>query len=397
MFAFGVIALAVAVGCVGRRPIDYPPTELLDRAWLNRSPTGDSYPNPAVTTVAGLAAALGADAGPIQPAANPATGKPLNVLVFSGGGKYGAFISGVLSGWTESGTRPEFDVVTGVSSGALIALFSFLGPKYDAKLAHYSTTLRRQDLFRLRPIRGICHDGAFATAEPLERLIECELNEEVMAELREAHGRGRRCFVATTSIMAQRATFWDVGALACSGRPDASALVRKVMLAACSIPAWTPAVEIDVEVNGCRYTELHADAGNIVQGFVRTANGLPPGSTVYVICAGKLYPDPITKRPGLFASIGGAVSNALYALFVADAMNMYTLCAVTKSNYRMIALPLQVKVQRGSLDFTPADLRLMYDVGFRMAATQSGWRPTPPGVEPGEVQAPRTGTNFIVP
>src|SRR5882757_1289990 len=64
---------------------------------------------------------------------NPARTKlpPVSYLAVSGGGDNGAFGAGLLNGWTEIGTRPEFRMVTGVSTGALIAPFAFLGPEYD--------------------------------------------------------------------------------------------------------------------------------------------------------------------------------------------------------------------------------------------------------------------------
>jgi hypothetical protein len=391
--ALAAAALGVVVGCASRRPVDSAPEELVVKPWFNRGPA-DPYPDPAETTVAGLAAALGCDPGPAQ--VRPAAGKPLEILVLSGGGKYGAYTAGLLNGWTASGTRPQFDVVTGISSGALTAVYAFLGPQYDPQLKHYFTELSRRELYHLCPLRAPW-TGAIASEAPLARIVHKEVTPQLMDELRQAYGCGRRLFVATTNVMAQRVTVWDVTALAASGRPDAPDLVAKVILASTCIPGFVPPVEFDVTVNGCRYRELHADAGNAVQGFVRTADGIPPGSNLYNLTAGKLYLDPLKRRPGLFGAVGGTVSASLYALFRADMMNLYTLAAVTRSRFLMVALPAGVKVAPGSLNFDRDDLQLLYRVGYQMAAGGISWRTVPPGVMPDEQTVPRTGTDFVAP
>src|SRR5207244_2203406 len=100
--------------------------EQLGHAWHNRTqPTPDAYPDPNQTVVAGLDAAFGHNPNPTPPPPQTET-RPLNVLAVSGGGKYAAYAAGLLQGWTQSGTRPQFDVVTGISSGALIAIYAFL-------------------------------------------------------------------------------------------------------------------------------------------------------------------------------------------------------------------------------------------------------------------------------
>jgi predicted acylesterase/phospholipase RssA len=369
-----------------------PPCELLDRTWENRQPTPDSYPAPETTTAAGLHAAF--SGGPPPP---DVPGRPLNVLVLSGGGKYGSYTAGVLCGWTAGGTRPSFDVVTGISSGALTAVEAFLGPAYDDRMAAVYNTLRPSDLFRPRLLRGVLFGNGFATSQPLEQLIARELDDAAMAELRRAHCEGRRLFVATANVVSLRPAIWDLGAIATSGRPDADAVVRKILLAACSIPGYAPPVEFDVEVNGVRYRELHGDGGSIIQAFVRTANGLPPGSNVYVLTAGKIYRDPQTERPRPFKLLGATVSNSLYALYRDDVMTIYTLSEVTRSRFHLVAMPQDLAVRPGSMTFDTDELRQMFRVGYQTGVTGIPWRSTPPGSQPGETITPRTGLEFVVP
>ncbi|MBY0513610.1 MAG: patatin-like phospholipase family protein [Gemmataceae bacterium] len=393
-----LVALAFALGCASRRPFPTPSLADLQHDWKNRTqPNADTTPNADETVVRGLADALGADPGPVPPQPVPAPGRPLHVMVLSGGGKYGAFSSGVLAGWTANGTRPTFDVATGISSGAIMAPAVFLGPQYDEAMRRNFTTLETRDLFRVQPVRGLMFHNAVASSAPLKRLIDREISDEIIAGLRQAHAEGRRVYVATNNQMTHRLTIWDLTAIAAGCRPDSSELIRKVILAACSAPAFLPAVEFDVTVNGVRYHELHNDAGNVCQGFVRTPDGLPAGSDVYCICAGYLYTPPRTDPPRFRDVLGRAVSDSLDALFRADLRSMYALTAVSKSRFHLLAMPPSLQIKPGSMAFDPADSRLMYDAGYQMGKCGPAWRPVPPATDPGEPVTPRMGLDFVTP
>jgi hypothetical protein len=386
---------AIAVGGCSSRPWVNPPDEILGRTWHNVSqPTPDTYPDPAQTTAAGLDAAFGA-ANVTPPPASPET-RPLNVLALAAGGKYVVYSAGVLCGWTDAGTRPQFDVVTGVSGGALLAVYAFLGPQYDARARENLINVTRRDLFRIRPIRNLLFHDAIASTAPFAELIERELSDERVAEIARAHCAGRRLFIATGNRTSLRMAIWDLGAVAASGRPDAAALVRKILLASASYPGLAPPVEFDVTVNGVHYRELHGDAGTQLQTFVRTANGLPAGSNVYIINAGKLYRTPTTERPRAFSTLTTAASSTLYSLHRADVTNLYALCAVTHSHFRLIATPPEVAVIPGSMEFDRDDQQRLFDAGYRQGVTGTGWQTTPPGSQPGETLTPRTGLDFLV-
>ena len=160
---------------------------------------------------------------------------------------------------------------------------------------------------------------------------------------------------------------WDLGAIASPAARTPTLLVRKILVASCSAPGVVTPVEFNVEVNGVRYTELHADAGNLAQAFVRTPAGIPAGSTAWGLSAGKVYRDQLKERPRVFGLIGGAVSNSLYALFRSDLVKLYALCAVTKSNFRFLALPQEFPETR-ALRVRPGRTRRLYVVGYQMAA-----------------------------
>jgi hypothetical protein len=381
------LALAVVFGC-SNKSVNIPPENIVAKPWLNVGEASPSH-DADVETVSGLSQVL---------AGKPPThlpGQPLNVLVMSGGGKYGAFTAGALAGWTQSGTRPTFDIATGISSGAVTATLAFLGPKYDHLLAENFTTLKRSDLFRWQPIRGLIKGTGLMTSEPLERILDRDVNEALMADLCEAHMSGRRLYIGTGNILTNRFAVWDLGAIACSGRPDALKLIRKILLASCSVPGVVRPVEFQVEVNGVCYTEWHGDAGNFAQAFVRSPGRIPAGSTFWVLSAGKVYRD-IQKKPTVFGLLGAAISNSLYTLFRADLIKLYALCAVTNSNFKLLVMPQDFHGETSSAAFDPAELTRMYWLGYQMAAGGCDvWLTTPPDTLSGEATPPRVGLEFI--
>jgi len=390
-----------AAGCSFARPRDTdPPAELLARPWVEPDAPPDADPDAAVAE--GLASVLGGrqPAGGLAPCP-PEAARPVNVLCLSAGGKYSAFGAGLLCGWTEAGTRPEFDVVTGSSSGAVLATFAFLGPKYDGEIRRLACETRDRDLFCYRPTWETLRSGALASPAPLRRQIAAGVTDAAVAELREAHARGRRLYVATLNIRTKRVTVWDLGGIAAGGRPDAADLVRKVLLAACSIPGMTPPVEFEVTVNGRTYTEHHADGGAVTQSFARLGQrpggpprAWPPGSNVYCVAAGKLYSDPAPCGGWLPARVGSAVSATLYALYRAEMMKTYALCLAGGATFNLTAIPQDYPLPAGSMKATADDTRGLFDLGYRSAVGGIPWRHLPPGCEPGEQEAPRTGLTF---
>jgi len=208
-----------------------------------------------------------ADAAPaaISRLFGPAKGaKPacdMNFLALSSGGSDGAFSAGLLKGWDDLGTRPQFDVVSGVSTGALIAPFAFLGRDYDGILQQTFGGQLSENLNGLqRPIRGLM-EGGLIDAQPLRRLIERYTTADLLARIATEHRRGRRLFVVTTNLDAQRAVLWNMGAIAASGRSGARKLFQDVLLASASVPAAYPPVMIAAAANGKSFKEMHVDGG----------------------------------------------------------------------------------------------------------------------------------------
>ncbi|WP_417818905.1 patatin-like phospholipase family protein [Tritonibacter scottomollicae] len=193
--------------------------------------------------------------------ANAAVSHPLNLLAISSGSDDGAFGAGYLVGWTGAGTRPDFDIVIGVSTGAMIAPFAFVGSAKDPTLSRLYTGIGADDIFRLRPVSGVLGGPALASSRPLRELIEREITPALLREIAEAHTAGRRLLVLTTNLDTQRGTIWDIGAIAQQDTHEAERLVERVLLASASIPVLLPPVLIEVTADGETFTEMHVDGG----------------------------------------------------------------------------------------------------------------------------------------
>ena len=196
---------------------------------------------------------------------------PHNYLAISGGGANGAFGAGLLVGWSAHGTRPQFTVVTGISTGALIAPFAFLGKRYDSVLRKVYTEISTDDIIEQRGPLEIIRNDSLASAEPLRRLIAQYIDDEMIAEFAAEHRRGRSLLIGTTNLDAARPVSWSITRIAASGSPRAPDLIRKVILASASIPGFLPPVPIDVEADGQSFEELHVDGGVTSQVFLYPA------------------------------------------------------------------------------------------------------------------------------
>ena len=240
-------------------------------------------------------------------------------LVISGGGSDGAYGGGVLAGWTQTGARPEFAVVTGASIGALIAPFAFLGSRYDDEIRKNFTTMTAAEIFEDRATEDSLFDHW-----PLKRQVEQRVGAKLLAEIAAEHARGRRLFVATTNLDAGRRVIWNMGAIAAHGDEKSLELFRDVLLASCSIPGFFSPVSIEVEANGKRFQEAHGDGTLTAPFFVLPETMLSasdpsrqPVRQLYVIINSKLGSEfKMAERniPGVLGrSIGVALTQALRA------------------------------------------------------------------------------------
>lgn len=228
-------------------------------------------------------------------------GKPHNYLAISGGGPNGAYGAGLLTGWSKTGTRPEFTMVTGVSTGALSAPFAFLGSEYDNQLKAVYTKTSTEDIVDEHGFLDIIFNDSIASTKPLQALIAQYINDDVIAAIAKEHKKGRRLYVGTVNLDAARPVIWSIGAIANSSVANKKELIHKILRASASIPVAFPPVVIPVEIEGVSYDEMHVDGGTGSQVFVYPAavnwkkitkklkvQGSP---TVYVLRNSMLDPD----------------------------------------------------------------------------------------------------------
>jgi predicted patatin/cPLA2 family phospholipase len=234
-------------------------------------------------------------------------------LILSTGGEDGAYGAGVLAGWSAAGTRPEFSVITGVSTGALMAPFVFAGRKYDEQLRAAYTTINATDIFEI----GGKGESLLDTW-PLKDLVAKQVTRELLMDVAAEHQRGRRLFVLTTNLDAGRPVAWDIGAIASKGDQQALELVRNILMAAISIPGAFPPVLVEAEAGKTRFHEMHVDGGLGAQFYVApdalqlsTSNFMLPATELYIIVNMKLGNDfQVTERSTL-GILGRTVSAAI--------------------------------------------------------------------------------------
>lgn len=337
------------------------------------------------------------------------TGRQYQVLALSGGAVYGAYTAGVLNGWTRAGNRPNFDIVTGISTGGLISNFAFLGPAYDQRLGELYTNITSDDVYHKRPTISILWSESAATSKPLKRIIDSQVDCDFLAQIGQQHACGRRLYIGTTDLDHRKLVIWDMGAIASSRRPDAVELYRKIVLASASVPGFFPPVPIDVTVNGQQFSEWHGDGGATSQVFVPASvlkfdratlqAGKKPltGSDVHVILAGKLYADPQCIEPKITSIAGGALSSLTYAQARNDLIRIWTICQLSGMHYHATSIPQDFPATLDSLSFKPDEMRKLYELGFCHGMAHHSWRRTPPGTEANEQYVPRAGTDFLAP
>lgn len=314
-------------------------------------------------------------------------------LALSGGGANGAFGAGFLVGWTKTGRRPSFKIVTGVSTGALMAPFAFLGAGDDDALTEFYTTTSSRNIFRvLSIIPQLLGGESLADTLPLRLLIEQQVDTEFLRRIAAAHNGGRRLYIATADLDSQRVWIWNMGLIAASGRPEAADLFRQVMLASASIPIAFPPVFFDVEADGRRFDEMHVDGGVgvrvFVSGGVFSFSAARAGvrgvgrQEIYVIHNGQLLPSPETT-PRSLRGIGlRSFESASKSAVVGDLFRIYVLSLREKAGFNWITIPENVELAGNEL-FDPVKMRELYDVGHRRALDASPWLTDPPGLPGG--------------
>ncbi|SEA95760.1 patatin-like phospholipase family protein [Rubrimonas cliftonensis] len=314
-------------------------------------------------------------------------------LALSGGGADGAFGAGLLAGWTTRGDRPDFRIVTGVSTGAIVALFAFLGPDYDPVLREIYTTYDTEDLVARAILAGLLGGSAVLDTSGYRRLIDQYIDDAVVERLAGEQMRGRALLIGTTNLDASRPVVWNLTAIAATGHPMAKTLIRDVIQASSAIPGAFPPQIIPVETAGGRYDEMHVDGGATQQVMLFSPElsvreidrrlGLDVARTIYVIINNKLRKPYAPVRPRLAAIAGGAMSSLIGGSGAGDIYKIFAIAERDGIALRVTSIPRDFEAEAEEL-FDPAYMTALYQTGLKLGEEGVAWLPHPPDFRPRE-------------
>jgi len=316
------------------------------------------------------------------------------LLSLSGGGPNGAFGAGVLVGWSETGTRPQFQVVTGVSTGALAAPFAFLGAAYDDRLTKAYTTLHDADLFIpqvKRSLFRLLRVDSLTSNTPMDPVLAALIDQPMLEEIGREYARGRRLYVCTHEMVSGHAVYWNLTAVAASGRPGALELFRKILIASASLPIVFPPQYFEVEAGGTRHTEVHMDGGLSRQAFFHMngaraglaarPDGSPMPLTAYVIRNGRVRSKYDAITPTVVPIALRTIEALVSAEGVGDLYRIYSQTLEEKADFQLMLIPEDFPLKHHGM-FDPAFMRRLFELGRQNIKSAQPWSPRPPFLSP---------------
>jgi len=321
-------------------------------------------------------------------------GRPLthDILVLSGGGPDGAFGAGLLNGWSARGDRPAFDMVTGVSTGAILALFAFLGEDFDDEMTQVYTSFSTRDLLAPAIFSALGGGAALTDASNFRALIEQYVDDAVVARLAESYAQGRILLIGTTNLDVARPVVWNVTGIAASGHPDARRLIHDVIQASSAIPGAFPPVLIPVETAaGAVFDELHVDGGATQQlmlfspeislSRIERRMGLSVDRTVHVVVNNALRKPYAPVELRIAAIAGRASSSLIGGSGSGDLYKVFAIATRDGMDLRVVGIPSDFE-EVASEPFDPEYMRELYELGYDYGEAGDRWRDAPPGYRP---------------
>ena len=317
-----------------------------------------------------------------------------SLLAVSGGAANGAYGAGLLNGWSKQGNRPVFKVVTGISAGAIIASFAFLGSDYDEKLKEFFTQYSTKDLMHRKNIVFGFFSNSLASDRPLKRLIEKNINMIFLKKVAQEYRKGRRLYIGTTDLDVPQLVIWDMGKIATREDTNALQLYQKIVLASVSIPTLWPPVYFNVQEKDKTYDEMHVDGGitkqvfflyDVVKGWDQAAKekGLDLGKIkykIYVIRNGYVQPVYMAVDNRLSSISLRAMDTMANAEGVGDLYQLYMFTKLRKGDFNLAYIPTSHITKAKEL-FDLKEMRSLFDLGEIQAFKGYSWRKVPPGFD----------------
>jgi predicted acylesterase/phospholipase RssA len=317
---------------------------------------------------------------------------PMAILGISGGGDNGAFAAGFLNGWTKAGTRPQFKLVTGVSTGALIAPFAFLGTAYDEKLKDLYTNMSLKDIAKQRSIMAVVSNDAMADNKPLRNLVKKYINQDVLDAIAAEYAKGRMLLIGTVNLDARRPVIWNITEIAASRNPGALKLVQSLLIASSAIPGTFPPVMIDVEVNGKKYQEMHVDGNTANQVFVYPASvrlkdvaekvGVDRERKLYILRNARLDPEWAQVERRTLPIAFQAITTLIQYQGIGDLYRIYSVTLRDDVDFNLAYIPPTFKAPHRA-EFDTDYMRALYNVGYSLSEKGYTWTKKPPLLIPG--------------
>ena len=394
-----VVLLGILLsGCATPERSTAVPRELQDRAtvlgrddlryWVDRD--SDMFLRAALGSLQRERVALAA-------AGNGGKLPPAYFLAISGGGEDGAFGAGLLTGWSASGTRPQFKGVTGVSTGALTAPFAFLGPAYDEQLKEVYTTISGKDVLQQRGYLAALLNDAMADNTPLRRLVARHVNQSLLDAIAAEHAKGRVLLIATTNLDARRPVIWDIGAIASTGHPGALRLVQDLLIASAAIPGAFPPMMIETEVDGRKYQEMHVDGGTSAQVFlyppsldIRSGDreyGIVRERRLFVIRNARLDPDWAEVRRRTLDIATRSVSSLIQTQGIGDLYRIFIASQRDGIDFNLAYIPATFSTELKE-PFDTAYMNDLFKLGYELGLKGYQWAKTPPGYAAPKIEPP---------
>ncbi len=311
-----------------------------------------------------------------------------NILTLSGGGTRGAYGAGLLSGWTDRGDIPEFDIVTGVSTGAVMATFVFLGGDELKKVEKFYTTLYTDDIYTNSWL-SFFGSAYLMNPQPLKNIFARNFNEELLNRVAIQHAKGRRLYIGSTNIDTGQLIVWDMGAIASSDRADKYQRFADIIYASSALPIFLPPQYMSVKIKDQTYYQMHVDGGIYTHAFMiglfvnwkevlklKDDAHLNFDFTLYTIANRKYrnrdYYDPVEQDPS--SIIGAYIETETDLLFDRSIYRLYASCKQKGIKFQMASVPKDVNHVDNATEFNPEKMTKLFNVGYQTGLQGINWQ-----------------------